>query len=100
MEDEVDILEHRWCKVHGCNLHGRDCDRCEGEGGFHDCGEDCCCCLDKDELTERCDECDGTGRVEWCPGWTDGKPCTHKDWETVKTHEEYMGEHYTTTRGQ
>ncbi len=40
-----------------------DCWACHGEGGFHDCGEDCCCCLDKDEITETCQECGGTGRL-------------------------------------
>ena len=38
------------------------CWYCHGEGGFHDCGEDCCPC-DSPELNERCPECDGSGRV-------------------------------------
>lgn len=38
-----------------------DCWYCHGEGGFHDCGEDCCCCLDKEEITEVCPECHGRG---------------------------------------
>jgi hypothetical protein len=37
------------------------CWRCHGWGGWHDCGDDCCPCLDKDEITDECDECDGTG---------------------------------------
>lgn len=37
------------------------CWYCHGEGGFHDCGEDCCCCLDKDEITRVCPECGGEG---------------------------------------
>jgi hypothetical protein len=40
---------------------GTTCWACHGEGGYHDCGEDCCCCLDKDEITETCEECGGTG---------------------------------------
>lgn len=40
---------------------GAECWACHGEGGFHDCGEDCCCCLDKDEITETCEECGGSG---------------------------------------
>lgn len=42
-----------------------DCWSCGGEGGYHDCGEDCCCCLDPDEPNETCDICHGKG------GW----PC-------------------------
>lgn len=38
------------------------CWHCHGEGGFHDCGEDCCPCADP-ELNETCPECDGTGRI-------------------------------------
>lgn len=40
---------------------GEPCWHCLGEGGFHDCGEDTCCCLDKDEITEICPECRGRG---------------------------------------
>jgi hypothetical protein len=41
------------------------CWKCMGEGGFHDCGEDCCPCLEP-ELNELCEECDGEG------GWVCG----------------------------
>lgn len=39
------------------------CDRCLGEGYFHDCGEDTCCCADP-EGTElvTCPDCGGSGR--------------------------------------
>lgn len=38
-----------------------DCEQCGGEGvDGHDCGEDCCCCLDPVENAP-CDSCDGTG---------------------------------------
>ncbi len=37
------------------------CPECLGEGGWHDCGEDCCCCLDKEEITETCQVCGGSG---------------------------------------
>lgn len=40
---------------------GEDCWYCFGEGGFHDCGEDCCCCADPEEITEDCPECGGSG---------------------------------------
>jgi len=35
------------------------CWRCHGAGGWHDCGEDCCVCLDKDEITVICPVCHG-----------------------------------------
>lgn len=44
-----------------------DCDsetcwHCFGEGGFHDCGDDCCPCAEP-ELNVTCEECKGTGRI-------------------------------------
>lgn len=36
------------------------CWQCHGEGGWHDCGEDCCCCL-VPEINEVCNECKGKG---------------------------------------
>ena len=40
------------------------CWACDGEGFYHDCGEDTCCCAnpEEDDLWP-CDECDGTGYV-------------------------------------
>lgn len=57
------------CSICGCELELDDesCWQCHGEGGWHDCGEDCCCCLDKEEITEECDECGGTGKQWYCP---------------------------------
>lgn len=37
------------------------CWACDGEGGYHDCGEDSCCCLDPDEANVLCRECGGSG---------------------------------------
>lgn len=37
------------------------CPDCHGEGGWHDCGEDTCCCADPDELTDICQTCGGEG---------------------------------------
>lgn len=44
--------------------HGQwdTCWHCHGDGGFHDCGEDCCPCADP-EPNVTCPECDGTGRI-------------------------------------
>jgi hypothetical protein len=42
-----------------------ECPRCDGAGGYHDCGEDACCCADpEDEDSDDwvvCDECGGSG---------------------------------------
>jgi hypothetical protein len=54
------------CPACGSELDWVPCWHCHGEGGFHDCGEDCCCCLDKEEITEDCGECDGRGRLPVC----------------------------------
>ena len=76
-----------FCRECGCDLPGNDddqdiCDECRypddddddyvgervscwlchGEGGWHDCGEDCCPCLDK-SINEICPECDGEGTI-------------------------------------
>lgn len=39
------------------------CSRCDGNGFYHDCGEDTCCCADPevDDLVV-CPDCQGTGR--------------------------------------
>lgn len=43
----------------------RECWQCGGEGLYgHDCGDDCCCCLNPEE-NMICDICDGEG------GWKD-----------------------------
>lgn len=42
------------------------CDQCDGAGGFHDCGEDCCACEDGEEITELCRDCRGSGGYLEC----------------------------------
>jgi hypothetical protein len=40
------------------------CQRCDGDGGYHDCGEDTCCCAlgdDPDPDWVTCEDCGGTG---------------------------------------
>jgi hypothetical protein len=39
------------CPVCGADMEWTDCWLCWGRGGFHDCGEDCCPCFDKEEIT-------------------------------------------------
>lgn len=38
-----------------------------GEGEWHDCGEDCCSCLEP-EPNVTCDVCDGTGELGFAEG--------------------------------
>ncbi len=46
-------------KCHG-ERDWKDCYNCEDGYSYHDCGEDCCCCLDpEDNVT--CDICEGHG---------------------------------------
>lgn len=55
------------CDICGCVLALESCWSCLGDGGFHNCGEDTCACLDPDELDEVCEECDGEGEYLACP---------------------------------
>jgi hypothetical protein len=57
----------RTCRICGAEKEWESCWQCLGQGGFHDCGEDCCPCLDKEEITETCTECDGEGGYLQCP---------------------------------
>lgn len=39
-----------------------ECPECDGDGSLdHDCGEDCCPCVEPDQMM--CSECEGSGRV-------------------------------------
>lgn len=55
------------CSICGCMLDLESCWCCMGEGGWHDCGEDTCCCLDKDTIDDVCEECEGEGEYLACP---------------------------------
>jgi hypothetical protein len=62
MSDEYDDTDDCVnCEICGSWCEAEQCWQCQGEGGFHDCGEDCCCCLDKEEITDECSECEGRG---------------------------------------
>jgi len=40
------------------------CFHCGGEGFYHDCGEDTCCCADPESQDVFiCPECNGTGEL-------------------------------------
>jgi hypothetical protein len=68
-----DLWAEQKCPFHTCPVCGNymewaDCWACFGAGGHHDCGEDCCCCLDREEITRDCDECNGEGGYLECSG--------------------------------
>ncbi|MDD5207017.1 MAG: hypothetical protein PHS17_16450 [Desulfobacterales bacterium] len=53
--------EVKLCPRCKCEMEWVECWNCGGEGvDGHDCGEDCCCCLDPEENV-RCDICKGRG---------------------------------------
>lgn len=55
------------CPICNNEMEWVDCWQCQGEGGFHDCGEDCCPCLEPElDLNEKCQECDGQGGYLQC----------------------------------
>ncbi len=67
-----------YCKECGAPLEWIGCWSCSGEGAYHDCGEDCCCCLEPDEdLNVQCDICKGEG------GWM-GCDLEHKEKEKTR----------------
>ncbi len=60
------------CARCGSSLDWHECENCEDGFSGHDCGEDCCCCLNPEDNI-RCDICDGEGgwwscfsSSEWC----------------------------------
>ena len=59
--------EPQACPICGSDMTWESCWQCGGEGGFHDCGEDCCCCEDpENDLNEPCEECKGQGGYLQC----------------------------------
>jgi hypothetical protein len=55
-----------WCDGNG----SADCPDCGGQGGWHDCGEDCCACLEPEDNVS-CSTCEGRGLIV-CPICHDG----------------------------
>jgi hypothetical protein len=46
------------------NTEDDTCQRCGGAGGYHDCGEDTCCCADPEDVNDdwiTCEDCGGSG---------------------------------------
>lgn len=51
-----------------CEMVYDECEQCGGDGVYgHDCGEDCCCCLDPED-NQDCDVCGGSGYFKHCIG--------------------------------
>lgn len=66
-DDQDDDFDRDYCPICGSEMEYVDCWNCHGEGGFHNCGEDCCCCLHPEsDLNEACGECDGEGGYRQC----------------------------------
>ena len=64
------------CARCGSSVDGERCWNCEDGYSHHDCGEDCCVCLDPEDNV-RCDVCNGRGCWERClssPEWCEANP--------------------------
>ena len=61
MKTTPDPSEGRDC---GLDEDDDSCWRCYGAGGFHNCYEDVCCCMDPGSLNEVCGECGGAGYIQ------------------------------------
>lgn len=64
------------CARCGSSMDYERCDQCEDGYSHHDCGEDCCPCLDP-EPNVVCDQCDGDGGWHTClssPEWCEANP--------------------------
>lgn len=65
------------CARCGSSLDFETCEQCGGDGyDGHDCGEDCCVCLDP-EPNIRCYACDGEGSWPMCASAASGWCSVH-----------------------
>ena len=82
------------CARCGSSAYWEDCTSCEDGFDGHDCGEDCCCCLQPEENVA-CEYCDGEGVFHRCmsdPEWCEANPLPGREgikrgqieWFTVK----------------
>ena len=65
--DESPTPPYPICTECGMETTSTECWKCHGEGGWHDCGEDSCCCEDPELIDTECDECHGEGYYAECP---------------------------------
>lgn len=63
----LEEYDDEYCPQCHAMLELESCWSCMGNGGFHNCGEDTCVCLDKETLQDVCEECDGEGAYLVCP---------------------------------
>jgi len=75
VEESKDEIPDNICHC-GQEMVEESCHACFGEGGFHDCGEDTCVCLDKSPNI-MCEDCNGKGSYLVCPNaeqhWKDSQ---------------------------
>jgi hypothetical protein len=65
--DEQPEDYNEYCKICSGLIEHIECWNCGGNGyseDFHDCGEDCCCCIDPEP--GECPECHGRGYFKHC----------------------------------
>lgn len=61
----ADVEVEEACSKCGSQKFYRGCWNCEDGYSGHDCGEDCCCCLDPEDNVV-CDICEGEGGFYVC----------------------------------
>lgn len=64
------------CARCGSSIDTEPCEYCEDGYDGHDCGEDCCCCLEPED-NMICQYCDGSGVWHCClssPEWCQANP--------------------------
>lgn len=71
--DDSDILTEKECPKCGDDLVWRQCWNCDEGLSDHECGEDCCCCIDPAPNVV-CDICHGEGGYYVCPNGKNHKP--------------------------
>lgn len=71
-----------YCARCGSEAEWLNCANCGGEGlSHHDCGEDCCCCIDP-EANVTCYWCRGEGGSRHCtetPEWCEAHPIAGRE---------------------
>lgn len=63
--DDYELAYGDGCPICGYDTSWETCWQCGGEGGHHECCEDCCACLDP-EPNVTCEECHGEGGYLVC----------------------------------
>jgi len=77
--DDTPTPVYPLCNICGTETESTECWKCHGLGGFHDCGDDTCPCLDP-SIDAVCDECHGEGYYPEC---RNSQTASHKIPSTV-----------------